>query len=192
MVFYRDLEANQFVIPGSGYHMRMAPDVRLKSMFDERRISGDHAARRSPIDPLKFRDERRYADRLKESQAEDRRRRRDPRRHRHARWAPIVIAVQDFAFMGGSLGMAAGEAIITAMRTARQKHAPSCSLSPPAARACRRASCPSCRCRAPPSRCGSCARAGCPISSCSPTRRPAASPPPMPCSAMFRLPSPAR
>ena len=34
MVFYRDLENNQFVIPGSGYHMRMAPDVRLKSMFD--------------------------------------------------------------------------------------------------------------------------------------------------------------
>ncbi len=35
MVFYRDLEANQFVIPGSGYHMRMAPDVRLGLMFDE-------------------------------------------------------------------------------------------------------------------------------------------------------------
>ena len=34
MVFYKDLEANQFVIPGSGYHMRMPPDLRLKAMFD--------------------------------------------------------------------------------------------------------------------------------------------------------------
>ena len=46
MVFYRDLEANQFVIPGSGYHMRMAPDIRLKSMFDE----GVY----TPIEPARF------------------------------------------------------------------------------------------------------------------------------------------
>ena len=35
MVYHRDLEANQFVMPGSGYHMRMASDLRLKSLFDE-------------------------------------------------------------------------------------------------------------------------------------------------------------
>ena len=35
MVFYKDLEANQFVIPGSGYHMRMSPEVRLKHTFDD-------------------------------------------------------------------------------------------------------------------------------------------------------------
>ncbi len=34
MVFYKDLEANQFVVPGSNYHFRMAADVRLKHLFD--------------------------------------------------------------------------------------------------------------------------------------------------------------
>ncbi len=123
MVFYKDLEANQFVIPGSGYHMRMAPDARLKSMFDDgefEKISLPQTA----VDPLKFRDERKYTDRLKEARqktgAED------------AILAaagtldglPIVMAVQDFSFMGGSLGMAAGEAIIAAMRTAVTRKAP--------------------------------------------------------------------
>ena len=68
MVFYRDLEANQFVIPASGYHMRMAPDVRLKHMFDD----GQYALIEMPevaADPLKFRDERRYSERLKEARS---------------------------------------------------------------------------------------------------------------------------
>ncbi|MGE0239356.1 MAG: acetyl-CoA carboxylase, carboxyltransferase subunit beta [Parvibaculaceae bacterium] len=123
MVFYRDLENNQFVIPGSGYHMRMAPDVRLKAMFD----GGAYetiALPQVPLDPLKFRDERRYTDRLKEAKqktgAED------------AILAgsgtldglPIVMTVQDFSFMGGSLGMAAGEGLITSMRAARDNKTP--------------------------------------------------------------------
>ncbi|TMJ34162.1 MAG: acetyl-CoA carboxylase carboxyltransferase subunit beta [Alphaproteobacteria bacterium] len=123
MVFYRDLENNQFVIPGSGYHMRMAPDVRLKSMFD----AGEYetiALPQAPVDPLKFRDERRYTDQLKEAKqktgAED------------AILAgsgtldglPLVITVQDFSFMGGSLGMTAGEGLITSMRAAVEKKAP--------------------------------------------------------------------
>ena len=66
MVFYKDLEANQFVIPGSGYHMRMAPDARLKSMFDDGEFE-KIALPQTTVDPLKFRDERKYADRLKEA-----------------------------------------------------------------------------------------------------------------------------
>ena len=52
---------------------------------------------------------------------------------------PVVIAVQDFDFMGGSLGMAAGEAVITGLETAVQKRRPSSCSRPPAARACRKA-----------------------------------------------------
>jgi acetyl-CoA carboxylase carboxyl transferase subunit beta len=123
MVFYKDLEASLFVIPGSGYHMRMAPEARLKSMFDGE-VFEKIAMPQVAADPLKFRDERRYADRLKEARqktgADD------------AILAgtgtldglPIVMAVQDFAFMGGSLGTAAGEAVITAMRTAVQRKSP--------------------------------------------------------------------
>ena len=123
MVFYRDLEANLFVMPGSNHHMRMAPDVRLKSMFDQGQYEVIPLPQ-VPADPLRFRDERRYADRLKEA-----------RQKTNAEDAILagtgtldalecVMAVQDFAFMGGSLGMAAGEGLITAMRAALMRKAP--------------------------------------------------------------------
>ena len=123
MVFYKDLEANQFVIPSSGYHMRMAPDLRLKSMFDNG-VFEKIAMPQVATDPLKFRDERKYIDRLKEARAKN-----ESEDAVHAGSGalddlPIVIAVQDFAFMGGSLGMAAGEAIITAMRAAVARRCP--------------------------------------------------------------------
>jgi acetyl-CoA carboxylase carboxyl transferase subunit beta len=123
MVFYKDLEANLFVMPGSGHHMKMPPDARLKSMFDNG--AWDPVAMpQVALDPLKFRDERRYTERLKEAKqktgAED---------AVHAGSGTldglaIVIAVQDFSFMGGSLGMAAGEALIAAMRVAAAKRTP--------------------------------------------------------------------
>jgi acetyl-CoA carboxylase carboxyl transferase subunit beta len=123
MVFYRDLEANQFVVPGSGYHMRMAPDIRLKAMFD----NGEYNTITLPqvaVDPLKFRDERRYLDRLKESKQKTGADDAVLAGSGSLDGLAVVMAVQDFAFMGGSLGMAAGEAIIVAMRTAIQKHCP--------------------------------------------------------------------
>jgi acetyl-CoA carboxylase carboxyl transferase subunit beta len=123
MVFYKDLEANQFVMPGSGYHMRMAPEARLKSMFD----GGDYeeiALPAVPVDPLKFRDERKYADRLKEARQKTEAEDAIFAAHGMLGNVACVMAVQDFAFMGGSLGMAAGEAIITAMREAVKRKAP--------------------------------------------------------------------
>ncbi|QPC42564.1 acetyl-CoA carboxylase carboxyltransferase subunit beta [Kaustia mangrovi] len=123
MVFYRDLEANQFVVPGSGYHMRMPAELRLKHLFDD----GAFEALPQPkvaVDPLKFRDERRYVDRLKDA--------RNKSGLDDAVLAGVgtldglelVAAVQDFSFMGGSLGMAAGEALIEAMRAAVDRAAP--------------------------------------------------------------------
>ena len=123
MVFYRDLEANQFVIPSSGYHMRMPPEARLKLLFD----GGEFEPIEMPevaVDPLAFRDERKYVDRLKEARqknsSDDAVRAGVGRLDGQA----VVAAVQDFAFMGGSLGMAAGEAIITSMRRAAEERAP--------------------------------------------------------------------
>src|ERR1700746_2228960 len=68
LVFYKDVEANQFVIPGSNYHMRMSAAARLKAMFDNQTWI-DVAVPAVPVDPLKFRDERRYADRLKDARS---------------------------------------------------------------------------------------------------------------------------
>src|ERR1700752_4949879 len=68
LVFYKDVEANQFVIPGSNYHMRMGATARLKSMFDNETWF-DIAIPPFPLDPLRFREERRYTDRLRDARA---------------------------------------------------------------------------------------------------------------------------
>jgi acetyl-CoA carboxylase carboxyl transferase subunit beta len=123
MVFYKDLEANQYVMPQSGYHMRMPPEARLKSMFDEGAYE-KIAMPQVPADPLKFRDERKYADRIKEARTKNGVDDCIQAAVGELDGFPVTIAVQDFAFMGGSLGMAAGEAIITAMRTAASRKTP--------------------------------------------------------------------
>ncbi len=117
MVFYRDLEANHFVFPGSGHHHRMPADARMKWLFDDgvwEKIPFPTVA----TDPLKFRDERKYVDRLKETKAKG-----NGEDSIHAGLGMVdgqtmVGVVQDMSFIGGSLGMAAGEAIIVAMRKA--------------------------------------------------------------------------
>ncbi|HCO55525.1 acetyl-CoA carboxylase, carboxyltransferase subunit beta [Pelagibacterium nitratireducens] len=123
MVFHRDLEANQWVVPNSGYHMKIKPTDRLGHFFDD----GQYTTIALPAvaaDPLKFRDTKRYTDRLKEA------------RNTTGRDDAIVVAtgklygqeavvtVQDGDFMLGSLGMAAGSAIITGLELAVEKKLP--------------------------------------------------------------------
>jgi acetyl-CoA carboxylase carboxyl transferase subunit beta len=78
----------------------------------------------APVDPLKFRDERRYTDRLKEARQKTNTEDAIVAGRGTLDQLPIVIAVQDFAFMGGSLGMAAGEAVIASMRAAVDDKSP--------------------------------------------------------------------
>ena len=123
MVFHRDLEANQFVVPSSGYHMRMPAKHRLDTLFDR----GEWTPVPLPTvtaDPLKFRDERRYSDRIRDARTKT-----GKDDAVQVGWGtldglPVTAAVQDFDFMGGSLGMAAGEAIVTGMMTARDRGTP--------------------------------------------------------------------
>ena len=65
LVFHKDLEANLMVVPGSGYHMAIAPKARLAALFDDGEFE-ELPIPDTPVDPLKFRDIKRYADRLKE------------------------------------------------------------------------------------------------------------------------------
>jgi acetyl-CoA carboxylase carboxyl transferase subunit beta len=123
LVFYKDLEANQFVIPSSNYHMRMGAAARLASLFD----SGQYEEIDVPevaVDPLKFRDERRYSERLKDARAKTGLNDAIKIGFGELERLPVVAGVQDFDFMGGSLGMAAGEAVIKALETAVEKRAP--------------------------------------------------------------------
>jgi len=123
LVFFKDVEANQFVIPSSNYHMRMGAAARLKSMFDGEEWE-DIAVQAGAIDPLKFRDERRYADRLKDARTKTGLTDAIKVGLGKLEGTPVTIGVQDFDFMGGSLGMAAGEAVIAGLETAVDRGTP--------------------------------------------------------------------
>ena len=123
MIYYKDLEANQFVVPGSNYHMRVSAPARLKALFD----NGEYETLplpEVPIDPLKFRDERRYTDRLKDARGKTGLADALLVGAGHLKGQRIVAAVQDFDFLGGSLGTAAGEGVIAAMRAAVKRETP--------------------------------------------------------------------
>lgn len=123
MVFHKDLEANQFVFPGSEHHQRIDARTRLTLTFDDGKWQSV-AAPTVPIDPLKFRDERRYAERLRTAKQKTEMDDAVVTGTGTIEGLPVTISVQDFNFMGGSLGMAAGEAIVRAFETAAKKKTP--------------------------------------------------------------------
>jgi acetyl-CoA carboxylase carboxyl transferase subunit beta len=116
MLFTREFEANLYVCPRCEYHGRIGADVRLGQLLDD-----GYQILPSPEvgeDPLKFRDSRKYTDRLKQARAAN--------PHDDAFTAAIgtidgrgaVVGVQDFNFMAGSMGMAVGEAFVAGARKA--------------------------------------------------------------------------
>jgi acetyl-CoA carboxylase carboxyl transferase subunit beta len=123
LVFSKDVEANLFVIPGSGHHMRMATNARLASMFDDG-VYEEITLPEVPLDPLKFRDEKKYVDRLRDAKAKTSLIDAVKIAYGKVEALPLTIGVQDFDFMGGSLGMAAGEGVIKGMETAIAKKTP--------------------------------------------------------------------
>ncbi len=123
MVFHKDVEANGFVIPGSEYHLRVTAPDRLRLTFDEGKWL-DVPLPEAVTDPLKFRDEKRYVDRLKDARAKTGASDAFKVGYGRVQGLPMTIAVQDFHFMGGSLGMAAGEAFIKGAETALEKKTP--------------------------------------------------------------------
>jgi len=123
LVFFKDVETNKFVIPGSNYHMRMGATARMKSMFDGETWF-DIALPDVAADPLKFRDERRYADRIRDARTKTGMKDAIKLGFGRLEGLPVVIGVQDFDFMGGSLGMAAGEAVIKGLETAVERGTP--------------------------------------------------------------------
>jgi acetyl-CoA carboxylase carboxyl transferase subunit beta len=123
LVFYKDVEANQFVIPASNHHMRISANQRLKLLFDGGTFE-EIPLREVPVDPLKFRDERRYVDRLKDARSKTGMPDAVKVAAGKLEELSVVAGVQDFDFMGGSLGMAAAEAVITGLETAAERGNP--------------------------------------------------------------------
>jgi acetyl-CoA carboxylase carboxyl transferase subunit beta len=118
MLFYRELEANLHVCRNCDHHLRIGAELRLRILFGD----GDFTRIELPktiADPLKFRDRRRYADRLREGQAalgagSD----AVIVAHGQIDNFACVVAVFEFQFMGGSMGIAAGEAVLAAAKLA--------------------------------------------------------------------------
>ncbi len=122
MIYRSDLEAALWVTP-AGRHMRIGPEARFKFTFDD----GVYQVLPTPAvfeDPLKFSDGKPYKERL----AAARKATGEPDAmaiaHGVVGGAPAVVLVQDFAFMGGSLGMAAGEGFIAAAEAAIERQVP--------------------------------------------------------------------
>ncbi len=123
MVFHRDLEANLFVCQHCGFHLRLGPKARLAALFDGgayRRIELPAV----PDDALKFRDTKRYADRLKEARGNTGEADAAIVAHGEIGGHGAVALVFDFAFMGGSMGIAVGDAVIAAAQLAVSQGAP--------------------------------------------------------------------
>ena len=123
MVFSRDLEENQFVDPNSGCHMRVPGPKRLEYIFDD----GKYEVIPLPqvlIDPLKFKDEKRYIDRLRLEKTKTGLDDAILVGIGKLGGLQIVAAVQCFDFMGGSLGTAVGAGIISGIEVARKEKNP--------------------------------------------------------------------
>lgn len=128
MIFHRDLEKSLQVCTHCGYHMRMTVDERLKMLFDD----GQYVTVELPkaiIDPLKFRDQKKYTDRLKAAQTKTGRKDAIVVAHGTIGGVPAVISAFDFEFMGGSMGSAVGDGLLTGARLAVSMKAPFIAIS---------------------------------------------------------------
>ncbi|WP_010138632.1 acetyl-CoA carboxylase, carboxyltransferase subunit beta [Oceanicola sp. S124] len=123
MLFHRELKENLNVCTSCGHHMAISPRARFKSLFDGG-IFTEVEVPEPVADPLHFRDQKKYPDRMREA-------RRNTAEHEamlvgegEIGRTPIVAACQDFSFMAGSMGMYVGNAIIAAAQRAVKKKCP--------------------------------------------------------------------
>ncbi|MCS6987176.1 MAG: acetyl-CoA carboxylase, carboxyltransferase subunit beta [Sphingomonadaceae bacterium] len=123
MLYAKEFERDFSVCPECGFHERIGTEARFRLLFDDARWERVPVAY-PPDDPLKFRDLKRYPERLKAARAAT----GEPDAMAVARGriegVPAVVAVQDFAFLGGSMGIAVGTAFITGARTAIADRSP--------------------------------------------------------------------
>jgi len=123
MIFHRDLEKNQHVCQHCGHHLRLRADERLALLFDDGKyelVELDQAI----ADPLKFRDLKKYPDRMKDARSKTGKDDALSVAVGTLGGHKTVVAAFDFAFMGGSMGIAVGDGLLSAARSAIAEHAP--------------------------------------------------------------------
>ncbi|MFW8633444.1 acetyl-CoA carboxylase, carboxyltransferase subunit beta [Cribrihabitans pelagius] len=117
MLFHRELSDNLNVCTNCGHHMQISPRDRFKALFDGG-VFTDVAVPEPLADPLKFRDQKKYPDRMKDAKRKAGEKEAMLVAAGEIGRTPIIAAAQDFSFMGGSMGMYVGNAIIAAAEEA--------------------------------------------------------------------------
>ncbi len=123
MLFHKDVEANTQVCPLCQHHFRIPVSRRLGLLFDQ----GQYQRLPSPdvvFDPLKFKDRKRYSDRLKDAKGKDLSRDSVWIAQGYIEGMEAVVAAFDFSFLGGSMGTAAGEALVAGAEYAVRRKLP--------------------------------------------------------------------
>lgn len=117
MLFQRELKDKLNVCYHCGYHLKISLRERLELIFDEGRWT-EVPLPKVAVDPLKFKDKKRYSDRLKDTQGKTGRQDAIVVAKGTIDGLPLVVAIFDFEFMGGSMGAAVGEGLVTASEVA--------------------------------------------------------------------------
>ena len=123
MIFAKDLLANLRVCPQCDHHLRIGAADRIAWSFDEGAATRIELPR-VPADPLRFRDAKRYAERLREARDKTHLDDAIVVAHGLVGGQRAVVAAMEFGFMGGSMGAAVGEGLLTAARLAVLQDAP--------------------------------------------------------------------
>lgn len=123
MLFSRELEDRLNVCHHCDYHLRLPAEKRLEMLYDDGAYNLVEIPE-VPADPLKFKDQRRYTDRLKEARSKTKKDDAIMVAEGLMGGQNVVVAVFNFAFMGGSMGMAVGAGLVQAAKTAVEKHIP--------------------------------------------------------------------
>jgi acetyl-CoA carboxylase carboxyl transferase subunit beta len=117
MVFVKEWEENYSVCPRCNFHDRIGAKKRFEQLFD----AAQYELLPAPEvreDPLRFKDTKRYTDRLKTARSATNERDALLNARGKLDGQSVIIGVQDFAFMGGSMGVAVGAAFLTGVRAA--------------------------------------------------------------------------
>jgi acetyl-CoA carboxylase carboxyl transferase subunit beta len=123
MIFLKEFEENQSVCPKCDHHGRIGPATRFAALFDD----GSYNVLPPPVvgeDPLKFKDTKKYTDRIKAARLATGETDAMISAKGEIDGQTVVVSVQDFAFMGGSMGMAVGEAFVDAVKAAIKAKCP--------------------------------------------------------------------
>ena len=123
MVFLKEYEENMYICPKCEHHGRIGPMVRFAQIMDE---NSWKIIPWAPVreDPLKFKDQKKYADRLKDARAKTGEQDALINVKGTIESIPCVVGVQDFAFMGGSMGLAVGQAFVDGAKRALKDQCP--------------------------------------------------------------------